>query len=96
MTDTAQLISFITLLESLGIEYALVGGAAMLTLDDWQRPTDDFDFIIARADIEQIDELTQESGDRNFGRYLYQGTRIDALYTDNPICQQRASGRQFS
>ena len=23
--------------------------------------------------------------DRSFGRYLYQGTRIDALYRDNPI-----------
>jgi hypothetical protein len=85
MINTAQLISFIMLLEAKGIEYALVGGAALLTIDDCQRPTDDFDFIIAKADIEQVSELTQESTDRNFGRYRYQGTRIDALYRNNPI-----------
>lgn len=85
MIDTTLLISFITLLESKGIEYALVGGAALLTMDDCQRPTDDFDFIIDKGDIEQIEELERESSDRNFGRYLYQGTRIDALYRDNPI-----------
>ena len=85
MIETAQLIAFITLLESRNIDYALVGGAALLTMDDCQRPTDDFDFIIARADIDQIDELKRESNDRNFGRYLYKGTRIDALYRDNPV-----------
>ena len=85
MIDTAQLVSFIMLLEAKGIEYALVGGAALLTMDDCQRPTDDFDFIVAKADIDQVDELSEESSDRNFGRYLYQGTRIDALYRDNPI-----------
>ena len=85
MINTAQLVSFIELLESKNIEYALVGGAALLTMDDCQRPTDDFDFIIAKVDIEQVSELTVESSDRNFGRYLYQGTRIDALYRENPI-----------
>lgn len=85
MIDTAQLISFITLLDAKGIEYALVGGAALLTMDDGKRPTDDFDFIIAKADIEQVEELERESSDRNFGRYLYQGTQIDVLYRDNPI-----------
>ena len=85
MIDTAQLISFIALLDAKGIEYALVGGAALLTMDDCKRPTDDFDFIIAKADIEQVEELEREGSDRNFGRYLYQGTRIDALYRDNPI-----------
>ncbi len=85
MIDTAQLIAFIALLESRDIEYALVGGAALLTMDDCQRPTDDFNFIIDRADIDQISELIQESSDRNFGRYSYQGTQIDALYKDNPI-----------
>lgn len=85
MIETAQLIAFIAILESRGIDYALVGGAALLTMDDCQRPTDDFDFIIARADIDKIDELEKESSDRNFGRYSYQGTRIDALYRDNPI-----------
>ena len=92
MINTAQLVSFIELLESKNIEYALVGGAALLTMDDCQRPTDDFDFIIAKVDIEQVSELTVESSDRNFGRYLYQGTRIYdqgtriyALYRENPI-----------
>jgi hypothetical protein len=85
MIDTAQLITFITLLEAKGIEYALVGGAALMTMDNCMRPTDDFDFIVSRQDIEQLQELTQESSDRNFGRYLYQGTQIDALYRDNPI-----------
>ncbi len=93
MVDTAQLISFITLLDAKGIEYALVGGAALLTMDDCKRPTDDFDFIIAKADIEQVEELERESSDfleerlgqRNFGPYLYQGIRINALYRDNPI-----------
>jgi len=85
MINTAQLVAFITLLESMDIEYALVGGAALLTMDDCQRPTDDFDFIIDKADINRISELTQESSDRNFGRYSYQGTRIDALYRANPI-----------
>lgn len=85
MINTAQLITFITLLEARGIEYALVGGAALLTMDDCQRPTDDFDFIVSKRDIDQLPELTQESSDRNFGRYLYQGTQIDALYRDNPI-----------
>jgi len=42
-------------------------------------------FIIAKDDIETVKELQKESSDRNFGRYLYQGTRIDALYRDNPI-----------
>ena len=85
MIDTDQLITFITLLEAEGIAYALVGGAALMTMDDCMRPTDDFDFIVSRRDIEQLAELQQESSDRNFGRYLYQGTRIDALYRDNPI-----------
>jgi hypothetical protein len=85
MINTVQLVTFITLLESKGIEYALVGGAALLTMDDCKRPTDDFDFIVSRRDIDQLEELTQQSSDRNFGRYLYQGTQIDALYRDNPI-----------
>ncbi len=85
MINTAQLVTFVTLLESKGIEYALVGGAALLTMDDCKRPTDDFDFIVSRRDIEQLQELTQHSSDRNFGRYLYQGTQIDARYRDNPI-----------
>ena len=85
MINTAQLVSFIELLESKNIEYALVGGAALLTMDDCQRPTDDFDFIIAKSDIDSVNELTAESSDRNFGRYSYQGTRIDALYRANPI-----------
>ena len=85
MIDTDQLITFITLLEAKGIEYALVGGAALMTLDDCMRPTDDFDFIVSKQDIERLEELEQESSDRNFGRYLYQDTRIDALYRDNPV-----------
>lgn len=85
MIETAQLIVFITLLESKDIEYALVGGAALLTMDDWKRPTDDFGFIVAKVDIDQIEELEKKSSDRNFGRYSYQGTRIDALYRGNPI-----------
>lgn len=85
MIDTDQLITFITLLEVKGIEYALVGGAALMTIDDCMRPTDDFGFIVSKRDIEQLEELEQESSDRNFGRYLYQGIRIDALYRDNPI-----------
>ena len=85
MINTAQLVSFIQLLENKNIKYALVGGAALLTMDDCQRPTDDFDFIIAKADIDGLNELTTESSDRNFGRYAYQGTRIDALYRANPI-----------
>lgn len=85
MIDTAQLMSFIRLLEARGIEYALVGGAALLTMDDCQRPMDAFDFIIAKADIDQVSVVQLEGNDRNFGRYSYQGTRIDALYRDNPI-----------
>lgn len=54
-------------------------------MDDCQRPTGHFDFIIAKSDIDKVSELTKESSDRNFGRYSYQGTRIDALYRDNPI-----------
>lgn len=85
MVNTVQLVTFITLLESKGIEYALVGGAALMIMDDCKRPTDDIAFIVSRRDIEQLQELTQQSSDRNFGRYLYQGTQIDALYRDNPI-----------
>ncbi len=85
MINTHQLTAFIELLEAKNIAYALVGGAALMTIDDCARPTDDFDFIIAKNDIEQVEELEKESSDPNFGRYLYQGTRIDALYRNNPI-----------
>ncbi len=54
-------------------------------MDDCQRPTNDFDFIISKRDIDQLPELIKESSDRNFGRYSYEGTRIDALYRGNPI-----------
>ena len=54
-------------------------------MEDCQRTTAYYDYIIAKDDIETVEELQKESSDRNFGRYLYQGTRIDALYRDNPI-----------
>lgn len=85
MINAAQLVAFVTLLESMDIEYALVGGAALLTMDDCQRPTDAFDFNISKADINRVSELTQESSDHNFGRYSYKGVRIDALYRSNPV-----------
>lgn len=85
MVNIEQLIQFIELLESNDVTYALVGGAALMTMDSCVRPTDDFGFIVARDDIDAIQELTKESGDRNFGRYLYKGTRIDALYPNNPV-----------
>lgn len=57
MIDTHQLIAFTKLLEAKNMAYMLVGGAVLMTIDDCTRPTDDFDFIIARNDIEQVEEL---------------------------------------
>lgn len=76
---------FVSLLDAESIDYALVGGVALMVAADESRPTDDLDFIVAPGQLEKLEQVSLVSSDANFGRYRWQNITIDALYTDNKI-----------
>ncbi len=85
MVDLDDFLMLIALLETKGIDYALVGGVAMMALAPNVRATDDYDFIGRQSDFESISELSKVSSDKNFGRYRHNATIVDALFVENPV-----------
>ena len=85
MIDLDDFLRLIELLETKGIDYALVDGVAMMAIAPGSRATDDYDFIGQRRDFENIDELAQVSADQNFGRYRHNKTIVDTLFIENPV-----------
>ncbi len=85
MINLDDFLKLIELLETKGIDYALVGGVAMMAIAPDARATDDYDFIGQRSDFESISELSKVSSDQNFGRYRHNETIVDALFIENPV-----------
>ncbi|MEN8446144.1 MAG: hypothetical protein ABG776_14150 [Cyanobacteria bacterium J06555_13] len=85
MINLDDFLALIELLETRGIDYALVGGVAMMAITPDARATDDYDFIGQRSDFESLSELSQVSADKNFGRYRHNSTIVDALFVENPV-----------
>lgn len=85
MINLDDFLKLIELLENKGIDYALVGGVAMMALAHDARATDDYDFIGRQSDFESLSELSKVSSDKNFGRYRHNATIVDALFVENPV-----------
>lgn len=85
MINLDDFLKLIELLETKGIDYALVGGVAMMAIAPKARATDDYDFIGQRSDFENLSELTKVSADKNFGRYRHNATIVDTLFVENPV-----------
>ena len=94
MIDLSDFLKLIELLESKGINYALVGGVAMMAIAPGTRATDDYDFIGQKSDFENISELTKVSADQNFGRYRHNTTVVDTLFIENPVFAHALSNYQ--
>lgn len=85
MINLDDFLTLIELLETKGVDYALVGGVAMMAIAPDARATDDYDFIGQRSDFESIRELAKVSSDQNFGRYRHNATIVDTLFVENPV-----------
>ena len=85
MINLDDFLKLIELLEDKGIDYALVGGVAMMALAPDTRATDDYDFIGRQDDFESVSELSKVSSDKNFGRYRHNATTVDTLFVENPV-----------
>ncbi len=85
MINLDDFLKLIELLENKGIDYALVGGVAMMALAPNARATDDCDFIGRQSDFESVSELSKVSSDKNFGRYRHNATIVDTLFVENPV-----------
>ncbi|MGB7084008.1 MAG: hypothetical protein WBD47_00530 [Phormidesmis sp.] len=85
MINLDDFLTLIELLETEGIDYAVVGGVAMMAIASDARATDDYDFIGRRSDFESIRELSEVSSDKNFGRYRHNETIVDTLFVENPV-----------
>ena len=72
------------LLDERGIEYALVGGIAMLAYVEG-RNTQDIDLIIDRDDVEKLPEIRIESQNPEFARGWFSDLRVDFLFTDGKL-----------
>jgi hypothetical protein len=68
------------------IGYLLVGGIALLSYVEG-RNTQDIDFILAKADLESIPEITIAEVNKNFARGLFGNLQIDCLLTENALFQ---------
>lgn len=80
-----DLKQFVALLEEREINYALVGGVALMIAASESRPTEDLDFIVSPHQLDALSDVVIVSSDSNFGRYRWHDITIDALYTDNKI-----------
>lgn len=94
MVDLDDFLKLIELLENKGIDYALVGGVAMMAIAPGVRATDDYGFIGQKDDFENINELTKVSSDQNFGRYRHNATVVDTLFVENPVFAHALSNYQ--
>lgn len=72
------------LLEVRGIDYALVGGVAMLSYVEG-RNTEDLDLLMEEAALEKLPELEIIGRDRFFIRARFGGLQIDVLLSTNAL-----------
>ncbi len=72
------------LLDQRGIDYVLVGGIAMLAYVDG-RNTQDIDLIVARDDLERLQEIKIEEDNPDFARGWLGDLRVDFLFTRNKL-----------
>jgi len=72
------------LLEAREIEYALVGGIALLHYVEG-RNTEDLDLIMALSSLEKLPEIKVKSRDLYFIRGEYKELQINILLTQNPL-----------
>ena len=72
------------LLSEREIEYALVGGVALLQYVEG-RNTEDIDLVLAPSSLERLPEIEIASKDANFARGSFCGVRVDFLLTSNSL-----------
>jgi len=72
------------LLEERQIDYVLVGGIALLNYVKG-RNTEDIDLSVALPALDKLPEIERRSQDLYFIRGEFQGLKIDALLTENPL-----------
>ena len=75
------------LLESRKVQYALVGGIALLRYIEG-RNTEDIDLIMALSSLQKIPEIEIENQDLYFVRGKLGELQIDILLTENPLFQK--------
>ncbi len=76
--------AFFGLLETRGVDYALVGGIALLYYVEG-RNTQDLDLIVAVEDLTKLPEVRLIERDRYFARGEFRGLRVDFLLTAHPL-----------
>jgi hypothetical protein len=81
LTQVEQLFN---LLESRRVDYALVGGIALLTYVEG-RNTQDIDLIMALPSLSKLPEIKIGSQDMYFARGKFGELQIDILLTKNPL-----------
>jgi len=72
------------LLEERGVEYALVGGIAMLVYVEG-RNTQDIDLIVSRDALEKLPEVVVVDDNPEFARTKYGDLAVDFLFTQNKL-----------
>jgi hypothetical protein len=72
------------LLDERGVEYALVGGIAMLAYVEG-RNTQDIDLILAHESLSKLPEIRIESQNPEFARGWFGNLRVDFLFTDGKL-----------
>lgn len=81
LTQVEQLFN---LLDSRKVDYALVGGIALLTYVEG-RNTQDIDLIMALPSLSKLPEIKIDSQDMYFARGKFGELQIDILLTKNPL-----------
>jgi hypothetical protein len=73
-----------SLLDGRGIDFALVGGLAVVQYIPG-RNTLDIDLLLAPSALKLLPELDVSSRDKNFARAVFEGIQIDLLLTANKL-----------
>jgi len=78
---------FFQMLHERQIEYALVGGVALLQYVEG-RNTEDIDLIMALASLEKVSEVKIETQDADFARGKFGDLKVNILLTTNPLFER--------
>ena len=79
--------SLFALLRERRIDYALIGGVALLQYVEG-RNTEDIDLIMALASLQKLPEIQVTSQDANFARGQFDELKLDILLTRNLLFEQ--------